>query len=184
MLYRSQLNIISNRDLWRSAANTEVILLSAVISQLLFLPLTTKSSTLMSTDKHDLSHQDRLEFVFEFLLKRFRIVLHFKLVTSKFDFDTHTHTHTYLTVRLGLEQPVSQVRGRLVFILPAVCCKCLFPYWTFPGCHLYTASGTGASLKRHNGHYETFVQSNWEHNKISIVCRVILGQTTFGLSDL
>lgn len=92
MLYR-QLNIISNRDLWRSAANTEVILLSAVISQLLFLPLTTKSSTLMSTDKHDLSHQDRLEFVFEFLLKRFRIVLHFKLVTSKFDFDTHTHTH-------------------------------------------------------------------------------------------
>lgn len=55
----------------------------------------------MSTDKHDLSHLDRLEFVFEFLLKRFRIVLHFKLVTSKFDFDTHTHTRIPL-VRIVL----------------------------------------------------------------------------------
>lgn len=49
-------------------------------------------------------------------------------------------------------------------LVPADCCQCLFPYWTFPDCHLYIASGTGASLKRHNGHYKTLEQRKSERS--------------------
>lgn len=45
----------------------------------------------------------------------------------------------------------------------APCCWCLLPYRTFPGCHHYIASVTGASPKRHNGQYETLVLQTREH---------------------